>query len=706
MTESFSKVTSIRKWTERSNTVGMLPGGTTFQVACLEQILRQLPVSRERSLALTTGMGEAIEIPADEVCRRQLSPMGLAVRDREVWRPTEFSMRWLENTSDSASLAVHIHANCKFVGELIQEIGDDTTHEDLLRVARGKYSLSWEKLDPVRRRVAWLRSLGLVEMWGRRLVVTDSGKELLAYLPLASSDEALGQNSSSEAGDGAPIAGVSSVVQERLVVVNQDSLTKRRDPIGYIPRGAKRAGDGSAAGRLTALEGLRKAVGLIDVGATVEEFRSYAQQDLAVVAGSFTAMMHTLRHLEFIELIAYNKYGPTELAYACLEVGREADLVRFLHSKFSFIGELLNAAGELVSTTQLLTTARSAYGFGGDASEMRTRIALLADAGFLERFDKSRARITPRGEELLGELPLQGRSSVHSRLSDMEGETHELVQEEGFQSPIVDSVLSRLATFGSAGTRDKEFEATVREAFELLGFQAQHIGGSSDTDVLLTAELPAQYRYTAILEAKSTSQGSVPEGQINFEAVKRHRKARKADCAAIVGIKFAKSVGESATANNIALITVEDLVSLIQEHARTPLSLGQLRQAFDPAKSNLAGLESMSEELRNDLALTAALVSTLCAEAAEDDPEDRGFASVGNLRFALRSADLTFRPSREQIVSRLKFLAHPTIGAVQEVEVAKGESVYAVADSPRNIALRLRALADQIEKFANVDEDQ
>ncbi|TQS46188.1 hypothetical protein [Cryptosporangium phraense] len=697
------QITSPRPWSERSNTVGILPGGTTFQVDCLVQILGQLPAARESNLLITTAMGEAIETSADELCRRQLSPMGIVVRIGEAWHPTAFSRQWFINTSNGSALAVHLHNQCKFIGELLNEVGDNTTQADLLRAARSKYVLSWEKQDPIRRRLAWLRSLGMVEIWGRKIVLTESGSTLLAKLTLATSEEAAGQSMSDPKANSA-VQKASTVVLERLLAITPSSLINRKEPIGYIPRGANRSASGSVATRLTALEGLRKAVGLIDVGATVDEFRDSADRELGVGAGSFNSMLHSLRHLDFIELIAYNKYGPTELAYACLAVGREADLIRFLHSKFAFIGELLEASRDLVSTSQLLAIARSRYQFSGENSEIRTRVALLADCGFLERFDKSRSRLTALGEELLSELPLQESSLVPTSSNGAAADDPE--SEERDPSMVAtEDILNRLQTFGTIGSRDKEFEIAVRDAFEMLGLRAKHISGQSDTDVLVTADLPADSRYSAIIEVKSTSQGSVPEGQINFEAIKRHRKRNAASYAAVVGVKFPKSVMESAASNGMAVITIEDLSSLLQEHSRTPLTLHQLRNAFDPSLTNLSGLQESADSLKNDLALTAAIISVLQSEATEDDPEARGSASPANLRFALRSTDLPFRPTSEQIVAKLNLLTHPTISAAREVRGENREILYAIADDPRNIARRLRALADQIEVFASREDD-
>ncbi|MCR6490641.1 hypothetical protein M8542_48365 [Amycolatopsis sp. OK19-0408] len=608
----------------------------------------------------------------------------------------DVALQWIKDSSNTNLLAGHIHSHCKFFGELIHEIPNHSTHEALLHVARSQYSFSWEDLDPIRRRVAWLRSLELVELWGHKLVVTDSGNDLLNLLELADQKEVNTPAQSAPTVSDIPITGPSSVVKERTTTT---TLTQRREPIGYIPRGANRSGKGPLHGSFTALEGLRKTVSLLGDGATVEEFKSSTQRELGVNAGSFNSMMHSLRHLEFIELVAYNKYGPTELAYACLQPGKEADLVRFLHSKFSFIGELLNAARELASTSELLTIARSSYGFNGDANEIRTRIALLTDSGYLERFDKSRARITPRGVELLPELTLQNPSATPIRAKSTDDD-----DDGGHIAPRVDveEVVHRLRKFGSDGSRSTEFEIAVADAFELLGFSTRHIGGSNDTDVYIEANLPADVRYSAVVDSKATSSSTVPESQINYEAIKRHRVKNSADYAAIIAVNFARSVSESAMANGITVITVEDLASLVTSHTSAPIPLPRLRDAFDSSKRNLEGLDDAHQEARNDLALAAALISILQTEAAEDDPEDRGSATIGNLRFALRSSNLPFRPSKDQIRACLNLLAHPSLAAVIK---APDDEHYALADSPYNIALRLRAIADLIDSTVAPDQD-
>ena len=136
---------------------------------------------------------------------------------------------------DPFLLASHLHANVKFFGELLTAIGPESTQADLLDVAKNTYGLNWTSLDPVRRRTSWLRSLGMVELWGQKVVRTSSGDQLLDQLELCLPDEARGL----------PISEAEPSVLDNDVLdflsgiaeLDQEALRQRRPLIGYIPRG-------------------------------------------------------------------------------------------------------------------------------------------------------------------------------------------------------------------------------------------------------------------------------------------------------------------------------------------------------------------------------------------------------------------------------------------------------------------------------------
>src|SRR6185312_11165353 len=122
----------------------------------------------------------------------QLSASALVERGPDdSWRATKGAEEWLAN-KDNFFLAGYLHANIKFFGEVLEAIGPDTTQADLLEIAKVSYALNWTSPDQVRRRTGWLRSLGMVELWGTKIVRTQSGDALLGQLELCSPDEARG----------------------------------------------------------------------------------------------------------------------------------------------------------------------------------------------------------------------------------------------------------------------------------------------------------------------------------------------------------------------------------------------------------------------------------------------------------------------------------------------------------------------------------
>ena len=677
-----------KAWEDRAGTCGILRGGLEQQVQILEKFLGQLPAPKEATLVVVSQVGEEIELPCNESCMRQLSPLGLVARtDDGGWTTSEAAARWLLQPSDLEYLAGVIHANIRFFGEILVCVGENTTHDDLLITARHEYNLGWAKLDPVRRRVGWLRSLGFLELWGHRLVVTDAGRELAAKLSLASSADTVPTGSSET--EGGVLPAPSPIVADATAKLTDPDLVSRKEAIGYIPRGLKRSGAARSGETWTAVEGLRKSVSVVQDGITVEDFREAARDELGVNAGSFTGMLHALRHMGFVELVAYNKYGATDVALACLEPGREIDLARYFHTRFAFFGELLAACGEWKTTSQLLGVARSRYAFGGDNEDIRTRIAILTDAGLLQRYSKTRVQVSPLGRDLMEELALQSPSDSSASTDAVIDDSPDSGNTDSDRSEVED-LIGRIRKCAVTGSLNAELEVAVTEAFEQIGFSAKHVGGSGDTDGLAIAELPEIDRYSVIFEAKATSASTVPESQVNFEAIKRHRRKNNSAYVALVGVKFSKSTVESAVANDVAVITTEDLTSLLERHQVTPLSVSELRAAFEPSHSNLEGVDPAFERLDGALSLAASIVNILRNESIENDPEDRGFVSVDNLRWALRSVDV--RATRDEIRESLALLMHPVISAVKQ----GSDSRYGLADSPNVIARRVHALGDRV----------
>lgn len=125
-------------------------------------------------------------------------------------------------------------------------------------------------------------------------------------------------------------------------------------------------------------------------------------------------------------------------------------------------------------------------------------------------------------------------------------------------------------------------ERAVADAFRFLGYDAEWIGGPGKTDVLIHAPLGIR-RYSVVIDAKVTGRGKVSDQQIDWLSIKTHRERAKADYACVIGPAFAAGhLSSRAEEFRVALLTVEELVELVQIHDATPLTLTELRQLFDP----------------------------------------------------------------------------------------------------------------------------
>jgi Restriction endonuclease len=128
-----------------------------------------------------------------------------------------------------------------------------------------------------------------------------------------------------------------------------------------------------------------------------------------------------------------------------------------------------------------------------------------------------------------------------------------------YAGAAADALAERLRTTATGGD-PAAFEAAVCDAFALLGFVAQHVGGIGAPDGILDAPLgPLAYR--AIVECKTaTPKATVAAPRLEEPA--KFRDAYGAQFAVLVGPAFAQDASFSSemTIHRVAVWTVEDLV--------------------------------------------------------------------------------------------------------------------------------------------------
>ncbi|MFD1516344.1 restriction endonuclease [Pseudonocardia yunnanensis] len=652
-----------------------MPGKKQNRREALREILAQLPAQSGTAIRIAMASGEEVSVSVDDLCVKQLSRGALVRRDGDGrWHPADAVTDWL-NDDDDVKFAEYLHANVKLFGELLENIEGARSKNDFIGIAN-RYGLPWASTDQLYRRVGWMEMLGLVERWGsNKCVITEDGKEFLRRVTLTTAAEAVGVESE-VSDDEVTLPPPGNVVEALL-----RSSAERRMTIGYIPRGRKAPERDSTASSQAPLDAIRTLVALVGESVTVEEYSKRCLDQLGVKQSSATQTMHTMRQMRVFDMVAYNQYGPNPDVVELLDLGNELDFVRYLHSRYHFIGEVLAHLDEATPVPEVARIASERYGFTSiDSSEIRIRMGFLADAGLVDRIDWTRYRATSLGKMLVEELTLESPLGSEAEHSIDESDA------TGSDSDETERIIADLREYGRRADRSEEFERTVAYAFSFLGFSTQHMGGAGRTDVVVDAELPGKDSYRVIVDAKASGTGIISDNAVKFDALKDHQKKHRADFGAVVGPDFADRVREWASNNKFTLLTIEDLANLMARHSTHPLTLIELRMLFQREGDDLADIEEQYAASSRSAALLAKIVELLYEEACEDDPLLEGYISLEAVSYALRK-EFTPRPTQGAVEESLQFLGHDLVRGV-----VRNGTKYKLADAPVNIKRRLAGL--------------
>ncbi len=165
-------------------------------------------------------------------------------------------------------------------------------------------------------------------------------------------------------------------------------------------------------------------------------------------------------------------------------------IAALLHGRCQFIGELLDAARIPHSNDELLSVANEMYGMGWDTqTQIVNRRGWLQSAGMLTDMGDGRVQLSDDGRLLLAEISLYDPNGELPVIAVVEPPTEdpsvELSPSSG--SDLVDGIVHAIKESATDSNHPDRFEQAARDAFAFLGFQAEWLGGSGRTDVLLDA---------------------------------------------------------------------------------------------------------------------------------------------------------------------------------------------------------------------------
>lgn len=248
-------------------------------------------------------------------------------------------------------------------------------------------------------------------------------------------------------------------------------------------------------------------------------------------------MFPFLKASGLLEEVGRGIYSATPVATAWLGAGNDLDFIRILHSNMQFVGEMIKAAENDIVRNDIYQQAKP-YGLNGDKA--RWIVGFLLEAGLLEEPQYLHLKATPTGMRFISGLPLAKRPVEVEKEIDMSKESYE----------SLDSPIEKLAEITEAlenASRDPSaegkasgvaFEETIACIFRFMGFEAERIGGSADTDVIVRWIDNEGKSVVAIVNGKSKSSGQVSHSDISDVAVDTHKEKNNADFVGIVGPGF------------------------------------------------------------------------------------------------------------------------------------------------------------------------
>ena len=378
-------------------------------------------------------------------------------------------------------------------------------------------------------------------------------------------------------------------------------------------------------------------------------------------------------------------------------------LIVAMHGRVKFIGEMLRELAVPKSSAKLRDRAR-AYGLEwGTNEQINRRRGWLQSAGLVE-FSNGLMRLTLVGKEVLERLevfapdeirlaPDTARNTnspksleVQTDLVDAPGRTGEA---PSVDVPTPEQLALEIKAASTDSANPTRFERTVCEAFDWLGFEAEHLGGSGKTDVLLTAPL-GSCSYRVAVDAKTTASGSLGDGQVDWVTLSDHRKVHDARYSLLVAPNpSGKRLLDRASDYSVSILSAERLASLCRCHGKTPLSPFHYERLFQrPGEMDTSVLDNAVKEITQLQGLAAAICRDLPEETDRNGPMS---ARDVQLTLGQGFTDL----SKDRIGSLLDMLAHPLIGVVHRVDDGAGPR-YVPATRPEASKYRIHLLGDRM----------
>lgn len=364
-----------------------------------------------------------------------------------------------------------------------------------------------------------------------------------------------------------------------------------------------------------------------------------------------------------------------------------AVVIALIHRRIRFVGEMLAELQETPrSAAELLWIANEKYGFAWRThTQIDIRRGWLQSAGFIEMQDERKLAITETGRFFLSRLGMAPAPPKPVQVPEPVPEPAPVDEPPSPRAPTPpDELPTEIEESSTDSGHPNRFELAVRDAFAYLGFQADMLGGSGRTDVLLTARLGPSDSYKVTVDAKTVGAGRLTDGQVDWATLVEHREKEEAAHSLLVGPEPSGArLFSRAEGHGVTVLSARQLAEQCRRHAQAPLGLADHRALFTThGEADLTEITSRAAEFRRIRRIAADICQMLAQREAIV-----GYHRARDL-WMLQPQTAT----KTEFQSVLDTLASPLVGAVH----GDPEKGYVLATNPEVVTLRLTLLSEEL----------
>ncbi|MCY7998586.1 hypothetical protein [Bacillus haynesii] len=663
----YKEYPSIRSWETKVSAMPNIPRGEKGFQKTLKYILTELKNKTPINTSINIE-GSRSKKTLEQLYIR-LRPSGFVKKMVTGWELSEEADKWLES-GDNLYLAAMINANVRFFSEILAVlIKNPATSREVQDVASNEYKLSWKTKSEIHARLNWLKDLGLIEFedFSLKYSISGSGEEFLKMVSYVQPEELKSYIDQTLDEKEVPM----STWALEMCKMNMNELRNRKIGMGYYPGGIQDIHN-------TILDYLLMMNNPTELSTIVE----YSSATFGISEQSTRSFISSLINLEFIKRKTKTLYETTELGYKFPTKNFEIDFASCINNKFSFVFEiLLELQKKELNVKELAAVAKASYNFPSEnPTEIHKRLNILKNAKLIQETGFNLFGLTNRGENLCKVL------EKYSHNDDKEEKIKsKIIEVRDNNSSKINELLYEIRISSRESSNPNWFEESLANAFKVLGFKSEWLGGAGKTDILIQAPTSPKFAYTVAIDAKTTYSGGVTEGQINFDTIVEHRKKHKADFSLVVGREFqGDRLIERAIKHNVALLDIEKLEHLIKMHTKAPLKSDSYRKVF--SQKGIIDVHIIEED-RNKIVRDGNLLKAImkCLFEESNDPLTEGIMQPREIYLLLKNQiNINPTPTISEIKQILEFLSSPLIGCIGTTK----EGYYA-----------LGSLTDAVQKF-------